>query len=263
MKLKAFTVPLVLLSHGTLMPMQARAATLLASYGAFEKTDVHKSFYKFEVAQDKGGLGDFELASLNHIDEKTIRDSIEFVSRGLGFDFEPVRLHLDLGYMFSIDKFALDEIDYGISRSVLGAGLKLDLGFLQLRGFSRSYVPYGSAKTRIDSFTLTFNPYPYQQSQAGIALRVGFLEVEADAGRFDKLRGRYDILGQNYRIDLPGVTYAKAAVVLKGNKHSMLRLEAHKVLEDHGRREEFHKLIGSAMHRDAYDGGSLGIGFEF
>jgi hypothetical protein len=263
MKLRAFTVPLVLLSHWALGPSQASAATILASYGAYEKADLHEGFYKFEAGQAKGGLGDFEIASLSHIEEKTIWDSIEFVSRGLGFDFDPVRLHLDIGYMFSMDKFALDEIDYGISRSILGGGLNLDLGFLQLRGFSRSYVPYGSARTRIDSFDLTFNPYPYQQSQAGLALRVGFLEFEADAGRFDKLRGRYDILGQNFTIDLPGVTYAKAAVVLKGNKHTVLRLEAHKILEDHDRRDEFHKLIGSAMHRDAYDGGSLGIGFEF
>jgi hypothetical protein len=59
------------------------------------------------------------------------------------------------------------------------------------------------------------------------------------------------------------VSYSKAAIVLKGNKHTVLRAEAHKILDDHDRRDDFHKLIGTAMHRDAYDGGSLGIGFSF
>jgi hypothetical protein len=77
------------------------------------------------------------------------------------------------------------------------------------------------------------------------------------------LRGRYDILGENFLVTLPGVSYGKATLLLKGGKHSVLRFEMHKLLDDHDRREDFHKLIGTAMHREAYDGGSLGIGFSF
>jgi hypothetical protein len=259
MKLKTLLVPLLVLCPWT----QGRAATVLASYGAFEQDASRTNFYTLEASSARKSFEDFEFTSVNHIDGQTINDSLEVISRGLGFDFEPIRLNVDIGYYFSLDKYALDEIDYGISRSIAGAGLSLDLSFLELRGFSRSYIPYGSAKTRIDSFTLTFNPYPYQQSQAGITLRVGALELQGDVGRFDRLRGRYDILGENFLVTLPGVSYGKATLLLKGGKHSVLRFEMHKLLDDHDRREDFHKLIGTAMHREAYDGGSLGIGFSF
>ncbi len=259
MKFRTFMVPLLVLWSGT----ESKAATVLASYGAYEQNTNRETFYTLEAAANNKSFEDFELTSVNHVQGHTINDSLEVISRGLGFDFELLRLNVDIGYFFSLDKYALDEIDYGISRSIVGAGLSLDLQFIELRGYSRSYVPYGSAKTRIDSFTLTFNPYPYQQSQAGLAIKVGFLELTGDVGRFDRLRGRYDIVGENFMIELPGVSYGKAALLLKGNKHSVLRLEVHKILDDHDRRDDFHKLIGTAMHREAYDGGSLGIGFMF
>ncbi len=259
MKFRTLMVPLLVLWSGT----ESKAATILASYGAYDQDANRETFYTLEAASNKKSFEDFELTSVNHVQGHTINDSLEIISRGLGFDFEPLRLNVDIGYFFSLDKYALDEIDYGISRSIVGAGLSLDLQFIELRGYSRSYVPYGSAKTRIDSFTLTFNPYPYQQSQAGLAIKVGFLELTGDVGRFDRLRGRYDIVGENFMLELPGVSYGKAALLLKGSKHSVLRLEAHKILDDHDRRDDFHKLIGTAMHREAYDGGSLGIGFMF
>ncbi len=259
MKFRTLMVPLLVLWSGT----ESKAATVLASYGAYEQNTNRETFYTLEAAANNKSFEDFELTSVNHVQGHTINDSLEVISRGLGFDFEPLRLNVDIGYFFSLDKYALDEIDYGISRSIVGAGLSLDLRFIELRGYSRSYVPYGSAKTRIDSFTLTFNPYPYQQSQAGLAIKLGFLELTGDVGRFDRLRGRYDIVGENFMIELPGVSYGKAALLLKGNKHSVLRLEVHKILDDHDRRDDFHKLIGTAMHREAYDGGSLGIGFMF
>lgn len=259
MKFSSLMVPLFVLWPGAEM----KAATVLASYGAYDQDADRETFYTLEASSAKKNFGDFELTSMNHVKGQSINDSLEIISSGLGFDFEPLRLNVDLGYFFSLDKYALDEIDYGISRSIVGAGLSLDLRFLELRGYSRSYVPYGSAKTRIDSFTLTFNPYPYQQSQAGLTLRIGFLELQGDVGRFDRLRGRYDILGENFMLELPAVSYGKAAVLLKGSKNSILRLEVHKVLDDHDRRDDFQKLIGTAMHREAYDGGSLGIGFTF
>jgi len=259
MKLRTLTVPLLVLCSWT----ELKAATVLASYGAFDQDTSRQNFYTLEASSAKKSFEDFELTSVNHIDKETINDSIEVISRGLGFDFEPLRINVDIGYFFSLDKYAHDEIDYAISRSIAGAGLSLDLSFLELRAFSRSYIPYASAKTRIDSFNLTFNPYPYQQSQGGLTLRVGSLELQGDVGRFDQLRGRYDIIGENFMLTMPAVSYAKAALVLKGNKHTVLRAEAHKILDDHDRRDDFHKLIGTAMHRDAYDGGSLGIGFTF
>jgi hypothetical protein len=252
-------VPLLVLCPWT----QARAATVLASYGAYDQDTRRENFYTLEASSARKSFEDFEFTSVNHVEGKTINDSIEIISRGLGFDFEPLRLNVDIGYFFSLDKYALDEIDYGISRSIVGAGLSLDLHFLELHGYSRSYVPYSSAKTRIDSFTLTFNPYPYQQSQAGLTIRLGFLELQGDVGRFDRLRGRYDIVGENFMMTVPAISYGKATLVLKGSKHSVLRFEVHKLLDDHDRRDDFHKLIGTAMHREAYDGGSLGIGFSF
>lgn len=259
MKFRTLMVSLLVLYPWT----GVKAATVLASYGAYDQDADRETFYTLEASSAQKSFGDFELTSMNHVQGETINDSLEIISRGLGFDFEPLRLNVDIGYFFSLDKYALDEIDYGISRSIIGAGLSLDLRFIELRGYSRSYVPYASAKTRIDSFTLTFNPYPYQQSQAGLSIKVGFLELQGDVGRMDRLRGRYDILGENFMLELPGVSYGKAALLLKGSKHSILRLEVHKVLEDHDRRDDFHKLIGTAMHREAYDGGSLGIGFSF
>jgi hypothetical protein len=259
MKLRTLAVSLLALSSWT----EVKAATVLASYGAFDQDSIRQNFYTLEASSAKKSFEDFELTSVNHIDKETINDSIEVISRGLGFDFEPLRINVDVGYFFSLDKYARDEIDYAISRSIAGAGVSLDLSFLELRAYSRSYIPYASAKTRIDSFNLTFNPYPYQQSQGGITLRIGSLELEGDVGRFDRLRGRYDIIGENFILTIPTVSYAKAALVLKGSKHTVLRAEAHKILDDHDRRDDFHKLIGTAMHRDAYDGGSLGIGFSF
>lgn len=263
MKLRTLTVPLVFLLPWVWSKTGQAATTLLASYGAFEQGEDKQNFYTLEAASARGNLADFEFTSLNHVDETTVNDSIELISSGLGFDFAPFRLHADIGYLFSIDKYALDEIDYGISRSIIGGGLNLDLQFIQIHSFSRSYVPSGSAKARIDSFSFTYNPYPYQQSQVGLTIRLGLMDLFGETGRFDKLRGRYDILGDNFLLELPAVSYAKAGLVLRGSKKSILRLEAHKVLDDHDRRTDFHKLIGSAMHRDAIDGGSLGIGFEF
>lgn len=259
MTLRALVVPLLVL----LPWAKVQAATVLASYGAHEQDASRENFYTLEALSANKNLADFEFISVNHIQKQTINDSMEIISRGLGFDFEPLRLNVDIGYFLSIDKYARDEIDYGISRSIAGVGLSLDFSFLELRGYSRSYIPYGSAKTRIDSFTLTFNPYPYEQSQAGFTLRIGALELLGDVGRFDRLRGRYDILGENFMTTLPAVTYGKSAILLKGNKHTVLRFEVHKLLAGQQWREDFHKLIGTDMHRDAYDGGSLGIGFSF
>jgi hypothetical protein len=239
------------------------AATVLASYGAYEQNTEQESFFTLEAYSNRKNYDDFVFTSVNHVKGQTINDSAEIISRGLAFDVEVLRLNFDIGYFFSLDKFALDEIDYGISRSIIGAGLSVDLKFIELHGYSRSYIPYASAKTRIDSFNLSFNPYPYQQSQAGLTIRLGFLELQGDVGRFDRLRGRYDILEENFMLTLPAVNYGKATLVLKGSKHSVLRLEAHKIVDDHNRRDDFHKLIGTAMHREAYDGGSLGIGFSF
>jgi hypothetical protein len=259
MKLRTLMVPWLGLCSWTSL----EAATVLASYGAYEQNTDRESFFTLEAFSNKRNYDDFEFTSVNHVKGQTINDSVEVISRGLAFDFELLRLNFDIGYFFSLDKYALDEIDYGISRSIIGGGLSLDLKFIELHGHSRSYIPYGSAKTKIDSFTLSYNPYPYQQSQAGLTIRLGFLELQGDVGRFDRLRGRYDILEENFMLTLPAVSYGKATVVLKGSKHSVLRLEVHKILDDHDRREDFHKLIGTAMHREAYDGGSLGIGFSF
>ncbi|WP_141734490.1 hypothetical protein [Oligoflexus tunisiensis] len=242
---------------------QAEAATLMLSYGALEQANQKDNFYTLEAAKNQGELTDFEVISLNHAKGQTLHDSVEVLSRGLGVDFAILRLSADIGYLFSLDKYALDEVDYGISRSVLGLALRLDLSILTLHAFSRSYIPVGSATTHIDSFDLTFNPYPHQQSAAGITLQLGPLEIQGETGRLDNLKGRFDILGENFMLTLRAVTYGKAALVLKGGNNTLLRLEAHKVLQDHNRRSDFHKLIGSAIHRDAYDGGSLGIGFAF
>lgn len=254
---------LIVVSLALIPWTETQAITLLASYGAFERDSLQRNFYTLEASSTGKSFTDFELMSVNHIDKETINDSLEVVSRGLGFDFEPLRINLDLGYLFALDTYARDEIDYAVSRSIAGVALSIELGFLELRGFTRSYIPYAPAKTRIDSFDLSFNPSPYQESQVGLSLPTGPFQFELDLGRFDRLQGRYDIVGDNFMLTLPPLSYAKAALTLQGKNHTVLRAEAHKILDDHERRDDFHKLIGSAMHRDAYDGGSLGIGFAF
>ena len=261
LKMKFLTLLLTLL--GLISWTESRAAIVLASYGAFDEGGDRQALYTLEASSAQKGFGDFELTSMNHSDGQTVNDSLELIYRGIGFDFEPFRLNLDIGYISSLDKFVVDEFDYGVSRSIVGMGLSIDLNFLELHGYSRSYTPSASVKTRIDSFTLSFNPYAYQQSQVGLAMRLGFLEVQADVGRFDRLRGRYDILGEDFKVTVPSISYSKAALLFKGSKHSVLRLEVHKILDDQNQRDNFQKLIGTAVQRDAYDGGSLGIGFSF
>src|SRR5688500_10521498 len=106
MQLKTLLIPLLVLCPWA----KGRAATVLASYGAYEQDASRANFYTLEASSAKKSLEDFEFISVNHIDGQTIHDSLEVISRGLGFDFEPLRLNIDIGYCFSMDKYALDEI---------------------------------------------------------------------------------------------------------------------------------------------------------
>lgn len=98
-------------------------STFLASYGAFEKEKHRNYFYTLELSQNKSSLTDFEITSLHLVKGETRHNSVEVLSRGLGFEFALLRLSADAGFLFSMDKYALDEIDYGISRSVVGLNL--------------------------------------------------------------------------------------------------------------------------------------------
>ncbi len=259
MKYRALLIPFLVFSYCK----DVWATTVLASYGAYDRDAKRETFYMFEANSTANEFDDFELTLLNHVRGRPNPDSLEIISRGLGFDFEFLRPRLDIGYLFTFDKYALDEIDYNIPHAILGAGLDFNLPFLFLRAYSRTYVPSSSPETQIDSFKLSFNPYSYQQSQLGLSKKFDLIELQADAGRIDRLRGRYDILDESFVLKLPGINYGKLSVQIKGSHEMILRMEAHKILSKLNRRGDFQKLIGNAIHREAYDGGSLGIGISF
>ncbi len=240
------------------------AAILDVGVGLFTESNETKTFYLLELSQDKLSFADFQINALAHSnDSETIYDSAEFLYQGVGLDFDPLRINLELGYVFSLDKFVLDEVDYGVSRSVIGARAHLDLHFLQLFGSLRSYRPSWSPSTHIDSFEITFNPRPYQLARAGLTLDVKNLALKAEAGQFRELAGRFDILGESYGLSLEPVSYGKVTLQLTTAQKALLIAEWHQFIDDQGDRLLFRKLSGSILHRDAFQGGLLALGFEF
>ncbi|MCX6132089.1 MAG: hypothetical protein NTX25_23915 [Proteobacteria bacterium] len=254
---------LILSTTVTLLSSQSYASAFTAAYGSFLEETKTYPLYILEFELNKQSFFDFEANSINHSDSLTINDSAELVYQGIGFDFEPFRLNLELGFFFSLDKLVLDEVDYGVSRSIGGLRLSSDLGFINFEGSSRSYRPSWSPKTKIDSFTISYNPSPYQLSQAKIGVKLMKIRFVAEAGRFDHLKGRFDIMDQQYTVDQDPISYASIGLTFLGQKNTAIRLEWHDFIEDHDSQKKFHKLIGSALHRDAFHGGLLALGVEF
>lgn len=238
-----------------------QAADFAAGVGSFTENTKSYPLYLLELKQDKKNISDFEVGALAHSSTKeTVYDVGQILYQGFGFDFDPLRLNLELGYSWSLDKFVLDEVDYGISHSVVGGRIVLNIPFLQVFGAYRSYRPTWSPKTTIDSFEITFNPSPFQWVRAGVLLNFKAIELSAEAGQFRNLKGRFDILGDGYTLELNPVSYQKAALQLNSQQKTYIRAEWHQFVQDQGNRLLFQKLTGSSLNREAFYGGIIALG---